>query len=171
MRSLLLTSVLLLACSGSDNGSTVASPGAPAGQVTIDDSCASSCAAQKKCNSAVDETTCINRCKNEAASYVNKVRADFVVGITDCTKTASCDKLGDCDDTSKASISPTSAAQTFCDELIKKNTECRFGNTDKSKCLNDYKIWSDSTLDQARGCLSKACIEYGACVLSTFGVN
>ena len=97
------------------------------------------------------------------------MRADFFVTMTDCTKSASCDKLNDCDDTARASISPTATAQTFCDDLMKKNTECRLGNTDKSKCLNDFKVVSDSTLDSARTCLTKSCADYLPCVVSTIG--
>ncbi len=168
MRSLLLASVLLVAC-GSSNDSSTAAPGAPASQVTLDDACAASCASQKKCSSTVDETACITKCKNQYASVATKLRSDYLVGIADCSRTASCDKLNDCDDTSAASISPTSTAQAYCDELIKKRTECRVGNTDKSVCLNENKIWADTTLDQARACLTKSCVEYGLCLLGVVG--
>ena len=167
MRALLLTSFLLLGCGSDDDNN---SAGGAASQATLDDLCASSCAAQKKCSSTVDETTCVNRCKNDVARYNNKLRADYVTGWADCTKTASCDKLGDCDDTAKASISPTPVCQSVCDDLMKKNTECRFGNTDKSKCLDDLKAYSDATLEQVRACTPKACGEYAGCALSTIGL-
>jgi hypothetical protein len=170
MRAILLVSCLLVACSD-DGGSSTSSPGVGATQGSVDESCTASCAAQKKCNSSVDETTCFNRCKNESAAIGTKVRADYVLAITDCSKTASCDKLSDCDDTAKASISPTATCQSVCDDLIKKNTECRAGNTDKSKCLNDVKVFSDGTLESMRACLTKSCTEYGACVLSTMGLT
>lgn len=141
-------------------------------QATIDDSCAQSCAAQKKCSSSVDEATCVNKCKNDAASYVGKVRSDFVSALNSCYATASCDKLAGCADTARASIAPTASMQTFCDELVKKNGECKTGSTDKAKCLENFKMFADVAVETARGtCLTKACTDYGTCVLSTLGIK
>ena len=53
---------------------------------------------------------------------------------------------------------------------MKKNTECRIGNTDKSKCLEDLKTFADGTLEQVRSCTTKACGEYAGCALSTVGL-
>ena len=53
---------------------------------------------------------------------------------------------------------------------MKKNTECRVGNTDKSKCLDDLKVYSDATLEQARSCTTRACGEYLGCGLSALGL-
>jgi hypothetical protein len=131
--------------------------------------CASSCASLKKCSSAIDETTCINKCKNDNAAVGTKWRADYIGTFTDCVKTASCDKLADCDDTAAASISPTGNCSSFCDEFIKKNIECKAGDTDKSGCLNTFKIYSDATFDAARTCFAKACGDYGRCALTAFG--
>jgi hypothetical protein len=163
-----LFAVLVLGCSSSTAGTT---GGSSVTQADIDSYCAKSCAAQKKCNSMVDETTCTNNCKNQAASYAGKVRVDYVEYINQCVQTSSCDKISSCNETAKASIAPSSAAQTFCDELIKKHTECKFPDTDKARCLNTYKVFVDSALDSARTCLSKACGDYNACVLSTVGVR
>jgi len=168
MRALLLASCLLFACS-SDDSTTSTSPGVAATQGHIDQYCTSGCAALKKCSSATDETTCVNKCKNDMAAVGPKLRADYIVANTDCTKTASCDKLSDCDDTAEATLSPTAVCSTFCDEVIKKNIECKSGETDKSGCLNRLKIFADATFDAGRQCLTKSCTDYGACLLTAFG--
>lgn len=168
MRNLVFAMVLAVGCgSSSDNGPA----GGAATRTDIDDSCAQSCAAQKKCSSTVDETTCVNKCKNDTATYGEKVRADYVALINSCVASASCDKLGQCDDTAKASISPTAVVQSFCDDLLKKHAECRWPDTNKARCLENFKIFADTAIDQARTCLTKTCQDYGGCVLSTLGVR
>ncbi len=124
------------------------------------------------CDSKVDETTCVNDCKNLGASYIGKVRNDFVSLLNSCYATASCDKLKDCSDTAKASVAPTATVQLFCDEYVKKNTECKVGTTDKAKCLNDFKIFSDSGVETARTtCLQKPCPDHFACAASSLGIK
>lgn len=167
MKNLLAAVAVIAGCGSSTSGS----PGGAVTQSDINDSCAQSCAAQKKCTSTVDETTCVNNCKNSAASYAGKVRSDYVALLNDCVRTASCDKLGACDQTSKASIAPTANVQTFCDELLKKHVECKFADTNKARCLENFKVFSDNAIDSARTCLTKACGDYGSCVLSTLGVK
>lgn len=170
MRSIapFLFSVLtLLGCGGS---STSDGGPSPASQATIDNTCSADCAARKRCLSTVDETTCVNKCKNEGASFVGKVRSDYVQLIADCDATASCDKLNDCDDQAKASISPTSFAQTFCDDYVKKTAECKV-TADKSKCLESYKMFTDETLAAAQTCNTKACTDFLGCVLTTVGLK
>lgn len=167
MRNLLVAVAVVVGCGSSTSGSA----GGGVTQVEIDDSCSQSCAAQKKCNSSVDETTCVNKCKNDASSYAGKVRSDYVGLINDCVQTASCDKLAGCDNTARASISPTATVQTFCDDLLKKHVECRVSDTDKARCLTNFKIFSDGAIDQARTCLTKACGDYIGCVLSTVGIK
>lgn len=170
MRSLVLASLLLFGCSSDDPAGPA--PGAASDQRTVDDACATRCAADKKCNSTVDESSCLNTCKNRTAAVATKVRVDYVLAVAECTKTAACDKLDDCDNTAKASIAPTGAAQSFCDDLIKKNTECRaIIQPDKARCLNDWKVYADATLDQMRACAAKACNEYVRCVWSTAGLT
>jgi hypothetical protein len=162
-----------MACGSDSDSSTSAGSGAT--QVDIDNACVSRCAAQKKCNSATVETTCINGCKNELAAVGTKLRADVVLVTTDCYKTASCDKLPDCSRTATASISPSGAAQTFCDEFTKKVTDCNtiaLGfSRDKSACLENWKAYSDATLGAARACLTNSCNDYPACVRTSFGLR
>ena len=140
-------------------------------QAAIDDSCSRTCAAQKKCSSTVDETTCVNKCKNDVAAYVNKVRADYVTLLNDCVASASCDKIGQCNDTTRASLSPTASAQSFCDDLMKKHAECKWPDTNKARCLENFKVFADTAIESARACLSKPCQDYGNCVLTTVGVR
>lgn len=156
----------LLGCGSSSSSDATG----PASQSTVDDACATECAARKKCSSTIDETNCINTCKNQAAPYVGKVRSDYVGYIADCDRTASCDKLNDCDDQAKASIAPSSYAQTFCDDYVKKATDCKIA-TDKSKCLESFKMFTDETLSSAAACNAKACLDFVGCVLSTVGVK
>jgi hypothetical protein len=163
-----LFAALVLGCSSSDAGTT--GGGSAVTQADIDSYCAQSCAAQKKCNSMVDETTCTNTCKNQWASYAGKVRLDYADFTKQCVQTSSCDKIGQCGETAKASIAPTGAAQTWCDDAMKKNAECKF-NQDKAQCLNNMKIFTDVTLENARVCFTKPCSDYLACVLSIVGVR
>lgn len=161
-----LFACLILGCGGStgDGG------GASVTQGDIDNFCTQTCAAQKKCDSKVDETTCVSNCKNQWSSYAGKVRTDYVTLRNDCVTTASCDKLKDCDDTAKASIAPSAAAQIWCDDALKKNAECKF-NQDKAQCLDSMKIFSDAALESARACFSKPCGDYLGCVVSAIGVK
>jgi hypothetical protein len=169
MRSVFLSMLVFLGCGSSTDAGTTS--GGAANQADIDASCAQACAAEKKCVSTTDETTCVNKCKNDYASYAGKVRRDYVELQNSCLATASCDKRGDCDDTAKASISPTAAVQTFCDAVIKKNIECKFAATDKSRCLDNFKVFSDAAIDSAATCFTKSCTDYPGCVFSSVGLK
>lgn len=161
------STILLLGC----GGSTTSSAGsAPTTQAAIDDTCTTNCAAQKKCDSKVDETTCVNACKDEGAPFVGKVRADYVAFIGACSRAASCDQLRDCDNQAKASITASATTQSFCDAYVTKASECKLG-ADRSRCLDSFKIFADPTLSSARSCLEKPCSDWLGCVGSTVGVG
>ena len=64
---------------------------------------------------------------------------------------------------SKASIAPTTTAQDFCNDLIKKEKDCSTPQVDLAACLDLVKIYGDPALADAKACTSKPCGDYIKC--------
>lgn len=156
----LLATLTTLGCGSTDEGGSATGP---AGQAAVEDACAATCSSLKKCSSAFDETKCLADCKADATEAAQKYRADYVSLIASCFRTASCDKLKDCDDQAEASIAPTAGTQSFCDAFVTKSTECKV-STDKARCLTRYKLYTDATLLSAQTCFSGTCLDLLGCL-------
>jgi hypothetical protein len=163
------------ACSSSNSGPA---PGQSGGTANADNWCAAYCAADEKCSSKVDDTTCENTCHNSLAALGPHVRADYVQGFTSCIPTDDCADVTNavnpgkkCSDQALASIAATSTAQSYCQQAHDKATSCSQPANDVATCENAIKAIDDASLQNAIDCLSKACDQWETCVVSSIGVK
>jgi len=168
----LLASFALVACSSGDSGPA---PGQSGGAANADNYCSAYCAADEKCDSTVDDTTCENVCHNTLAASGPHFRADSIADFDTCIATDDCADVktsgGKCRDQASASIAPTSAAQSYCQQASDKATACGTTPKDTATCLDAIKIVDDASIQSLVNCLSEACDKYMACELSAVGFS
>ena len=129
---------------------------------TITSFCDNYCSTVSGCDGAADLQTCNAECLNRSAATVPKIRTDILSSIQSCVKGKKCSEvlLGTvqqaCANEVVAGASAPPSATEYCSALDKALLHCGMTAGDKSECLNSAKLYNDSTLNRATGCLGAA---------------
>jgi hypothetical protein len=181
----LVVSSSLAACATSERVVVGPPPGAtgdtsatqPAGQ-SAESFCSAMCTRVKSCDKTLDQQTCENTCTNQNAAVFPRLRGDVVDLIVGCFDAKDCKTVlggsvvGECTSDALASVAPSAAATTFCDDLANKKKSCNASTTaltTKADCLNSSKLYDDDAIAQAQNCTDRACTEIDTCVAAVFG--
>lgn len=167
---LVVASSLAGGCSSTSSGS-----GGSAGEVTYVEYCRRICAKEFSCNQRLDVASCEAQCRNINATQGPKLRGEFLDGLAGCIERADCASLlqngqatvDSCRQQAVLLLSPTPAAQAFCDryEQARRNCSRVF---DKTYCLAGVRLFTDATLSSASACQSRPCDGIDACVDAQF---
>ncbi len=162
---------IVVGCSAS---TTTLGGGAGSGGASVADFCASYCKKLNTCDTTRDAQTCTNSCGNKYAATLPKIRGDVVGLMETCFQNKDCmsvlkgNSISNCASEASASIAPSDAATGFCNAFVAAESKC--GRTkDKAKCLNEAKLYTDATINEANACTAKACTEIEPCTTATFG--
>jgi hypothetical protein len=136
--------------------------------------CAALCDRQQDCDNGLDVQTCKNDCKNRQAAVFPKLRADVVELIASCFAQKDCksvlagEVITECAAEGVASVAPSDTAIAYCAAYEKAKKKCG-SSAVKATCLEQAKLYSDDTIDEAANCNSRPCGEIDTCVGASFG--
>jgi hypothetical protein len=162
-------------CSGGDEEDK----GSSQQSASSTDYCATVCAKTASCDGDVDTDTCQRQCeKNQGTTFAN-FRSDLVKSVEACVNQKDCADLFTSDQSLGAQcfgeelvkISPTAAAEAFCDRAEATYRQCHNGQLDIPGCLLAVKAFNDGVLAEAQGCFDKTCEGYNACLDATIDVT
>lgn len=133
------------------------------------------CGRISSCDSTLDVGTCKNQCANQNPT-LGKIRGDVVTSVESCVARKDCrtvlsdQLLPTCLAEARASIAPLQATASFCSAMETSAKQCGKGDFDRAGCLEFFKTFAETTLNDGSACANRKCNDVGACVSAEFAL-